>query len=527
VNVTRISYRDTGFFSKTVLDYLAGNKAIRPFYAYEPNAESVPDIIKELTNNFSVDRSVLVNTLNDQYKAHAPHEEVSANIEALKEEKTFTITTAHQLNIFTGPLYYIYKILNTVRVARDLEQQYPGYCFVPCYWMGSEDHDFEEVNHIHLFGKRIEWDNFQGGSMGSYSTEGIADLIPSIREILRRGEHLDNILGIMASAYTRKQLADAVREMLNALFGRYGLVVIDGNCRSMKSMFRKAVREELVSRPSKALVDEQAAELTRLGYKPQAAPRAINLFYSDNRSRQRIVADGEGFILADESRSFKANEMLQIAEDHPERFSPNVILRPLHQQMILPNVAYIGGGSEVAYWMQLKPVFDHFGVHFPMLLLRTSAQIIPVHIQKGLDKLGMSPRDLFRPAEELKQAYVRASHDDLDLHDEKSELKKLFESIQSKTRAVDASMESWIGSEERKAEKIVEHISRRLMKAGKAKNESALQKIDKLKARLFPEGQLQERYENFMSWYSDKGPEWFDDLLEILDPFEREFYIVQ
>ncbi|MCB0502320.1 MAG: bacillithiol biosynthesis cysteine-adding enzyme BshC [Bacteroidetes bacterium] len=528
MNFQKIPYEQTNAFSSTVLDYLANKEELNPFFAYLPSAKQIPHIINDIKHSNKLDRSKLVQALKEQYNNYVPSLQVVKNIDLLKEENTFTITTAHQLNLFTGPLYYIFKILNTIRVAQNLSTKFPEFNFVPCYWMGSEDHDFEEINHTYLFSKKLEWNNFQGGSIGEYNTNGILPLIDELKAIIRQGPFLDDLIAIFKRAYSHENLAKAVQILLDELFGNYGLIVVDGNCKTLKQAFQPIIEEELKNKTSFKLVQEEISLLEQAGYKSQATPREINLFYKTNHSRERIVETADGFELADSKKQFTLDEMLAQVRDFPERFSPNVILRPVHQQLILPNIAYIGGGSEVAYWMQLKTLHEHYDVHFPMLLLRTSAQIISSAQQNKLSKLGIHSKDIFKDIETLKKEYIaRQSHLDLNLESEKEALNTLFATIAQKATEVDASLENWVGAEGQKALKSIENISKRLIKSEKQKNDQSMVQIEKIIEQILPFGGLQERKENFSQFYSAYGQEWFNELLTLLDPFDHQFTIIE
>src|SRR5690606_31940934 len=152
------------------------------------------------------------------------------NIELLKSEKTFTVTTGHQLCLFTGPSYFIYKIISTINLAEELKKEFPVYDFVPVYWAASEDHDFEEINHFHLFGKKLEWKSEQSGAVGNFKTKKLETLLPALEEALGKSKNSDYLISLFKNAYLQHQnLADATRFIVNELFGEYGLVTIDGN----------------------------------------------------------------------------------------------------------------------------------------------------------------------------------------------------------------------------------------------------------------------------------------------------------
>jgi bacillithiol biosynthesis cysteine-adding enzyme BshC len=527
MNHQKIAYASTNAFNKLVIDYIHQEKNLRPFYSYLPEKQGIETIIEQIKSAQKMDRTALFKAVKNQYKKDVPNLKVVKNIELLQQENTFTITTAHQLNLFTGPLYYIFKILNTVRVASDLKQQYPQYNFIPCYWMGSEDHDFEEINHTYLFNKKIEWSHSQGGSLGEYNTTGIEPLIDEIKTIIRQGAHLHEIIGIFKRAYAQEKLADAVRVLIDELFGHYGVVTIDGNCAEFKKPLQAILKDELEHQTSFHLVQKQIEALEKVGYKSQAAPRELNLFFKTPYARERIIKTETGFQLAESNQHFTKEELIAIVDAAPEQFSPNVILRPLHQQLVLPNIAYIGGGSEVAYWLQLKTLHQHYNLHFPMLLLRTSAQILNESQLKKLAKLGIEHTDIFKDTETLKKEFIaRQNVFDLELKEEHQQIQSLFDQLSEKATGIDASLKDWIAAEGQKTAKSLESISKRLIKSEKLKNDQSMDQIEKLKELLFPNGSLQERKENFAPFYAESGHAFFNQLLEILDPFDVRFSLV-
>ncbi|MDX5436693.1 MAG: bacillithiol biosynthesis cysteine-adding enzyme BshC, partial [Pontibacter sp.] len=348
MKITKLDYAATGAFSKTITDYLCCSEQLQPFYNRFPTLEAFGAQLKE--KSFSeAQRQTLHQALQEQYTSIAEvNPKVQQHIELLLQTNTYTVTTGHQLNIFTGPLYFVYKIVTAIKTCRQLKEQYPDYNCVPVYWMATEDHDFAEINHFSLFGKKYTWETDQTGAVGRFSTESMAQLLAELPEAYP----------VFEEAYRNsKNLADATRAITHALFGEYGLVSIDGDDKLLKRAMIPVVEQELTDQLSNRLVEETSAQLEELGYKPQVYSREINLFYLTDTLRERIVQEGGKYKVLNTDLSYTLEELQQEAQEHPERFSPNVILRPLYEELILPNLAYIGGGAEVAYWFQLKELF--------------------------------------------------------------------------------------------------------------------------------------------------------------------------
>ncbi|MGB0929180.1 MAG: bacillithiol biosynthesis cysteine-adding enzyme BshC [Chitinophagales bacterium] len=388
-----LDFNQTGYFSGLIVDYLTENENLRPFYQYPFELESFKEVI-EKTAEKDYDRQNLKSVFEKQYSHLDISTKVAANIEAIANSNTFTVITGHQTNLFTGPLYFVHKILSAIVLAEQLEATYPDSHFVPVYWMGSEDHDFAEINHINLFGNKIVWEDAEGkdSAMGRISTQSLQGVFAQLAEILGDSDKAKTTLQLIRKAYLEQPtLGRATQFIVNELFGKYGLLVIDQDDAQLRKTFVPIIEEELLKRPSKTLVETTNVALEEKGYRNQAFARDINFFYLTNELRQRIEwnVEIERFEVIDTGIRFTEAEILEEVKAHPERFSPNVILRPVYQQQVLPCLAYIGGGGELAYWMQLKGVFDHYDVNYPMLVLRNSVLWIDKGNAKRMEKSGL------------------------------------------------------------------------------------------------------------------------------------------
>lgn len=530
-----ISFSDTSYFNKLILDYVAGKPGLQKFYKYPPTPEAIEAVIRDKTELIpteedGINRKVLVETILHQYEGIGLTEAVQENIQSLSNSITFCIVTAHQLNVCTGPLYYIYKIAQAIATCRQLSALYPNTNFVPVYWMGSEDHDFEEINHISLFGKKLEWTDKQGGATGMYSTASLQPMLEEVRLLLGESVHAGELSAILGEAYALPTLSAATRYLVNALFGKYGLVVVDGDDKVFKEQFAEIMKEELLQRNAVRLVLEQLEKLEAKGYKAQAIPREINLFYLRKNSRERIEYDAgtHRYRVLNSSIELTKEELEKELQEHPERFSPNVILRPLFQQKVLPALAYIGGGGEISYWLQLKPVFEYYGINFPQLLVRNSALLIPEQLMKKIEKSGLEIKDFFLDKDQLARAYL-AMHveEDVDVSVYKETISGAFSGLQELAKRIDPTLVNAIGAEMQKSLQSVDSIQKRLVKALKQKNETGLNQVEKVRLQLFPENGLQERTENFASFYALKGRAFLDELIADFDVYHHQFLIIQ
>ncbi len=513
----------TGQFSPLFLDYLAQKEAIRPFYNDFPTLEAFPRQVEKKV--FSAEnRHVLAEALTRQYARLAPAEPAPPHvpgIDLLRKPNTFTVTTGHQLNLCTGPLYVIYKIITTLNLAKTLNATYPDYTFVPVYWMASEDHDFAEINHVRLFGNTHTWHTTQRGAVGRMDPHELADLLKTIPEKLP----------LFEQAYLgHTTLADAVRQYMHELFGAEGLVCLDADDPALKQLFAPTMRSELLHQQSGTLVNGTTEALNQLGYKTPVSPRDINLFYLTGAGttglRERIGRTPTGqYEVLNTSIRFSEADILAELDTYPERFSPNVVLRPLYQETILPNLAYIGGPSEIPYWLQLKAEFDHYGLAFPLLMPRNFALYVPKVTARRLSKLGLATTDIFRDALTLKHDYVahHAEHS-LKFDAENKAVNRALATILQKAQLVDPTLEKAVLAETKRFANAVVRLEKKMRRAEEHNQETGVRQLMALKDELFPGGTPQERADNFLTFYLN-DPRFLQKLLAAFDPLRFEMQV--
>ncbi|MEJ2162435.1 MAG: bacillithiol biosynthesis cysteine-adding enzyme BshC, partial [Robiginitalea sp.] len=375
-----IPFKETGYFSKLILDYLEQLPELKPFYGRFPTLDAFGEQLKEKAGGYpDSHRKVLCEVLEEQYSSLEISEATRVHLDNLQTSGTFTVVTGHQLNLFTGPLYFAYKILSTIKLTADLKQRYPDHDFVPVYWMATEDHDFEEINYFNFRGRKFRWNREAGGAVGRMKTDGLEDVFKQFSADLGPGIRADEIRSLFEHAYLQHaSLAEATRYLANELFGHFGVVILDSDHPRLKELFIPFMQQDLFENLAFHAVSDSMEKLGKLSgdYPLQVNPRELNLFYLQEGSRSRLVEEAGKFGVLDSELRFTETELRKELQAHPERFSPNVITRPLYQEVLLPNLCYIGGGGELAYWLELKEFFQRSGVAFPILLLRNSALLI-------------------------------------------------------------------------------------------------------------------------------------------------------
>ncbi|WP_034057457.1 bacillithiol biosynthesis cysteine-adding enzyme BshC [Lacinutrix jangbogonensis] len=525
-----ISFKDTGYFSKLICDYLAEAEMLKPLYNRFPKLENFKEQIEEKSTSFNQEsRTVLVDVLHEQYKNTETSKATLDNIEALTNSTTFTVTTGHQLNLFTGPLYFLHKIVSTINLAKELKVKYPKHNVVPIYWMASEDHDFEEINYFNFKGKKIQWNRKSSGAVGALNTEGLEAVFQTFSKELGVGKNADTLRQFFKSAYLEHDnLADATKYLANKLFGDYGLVIVEANNRELKRLFVPHIEKELKEQISEQKVLETNAKIEALDFGIQVNPREINLFYITERLRERIVLKDNVYKVLNTTISWSKSELIKHLYEVPERFSPNVILRPLYQEVILPNLCYIGGGGELAYWFQLKSNFEAHNVVFPMLLLRNSVLIKTKQQADKLKKLNISNKDVFLKRESFINKKVReVSNIDIDFSEQIKYLKSQFEDLYTLAKQTDVSFVGAVSAQEKKQINGLQNLEKRLLTAQKRKLKDQVARMTLLQNELFPNNSLQERNANFSELYLEFGTELIPQLIKYLKPLEGQFSILE
>lgn len=532
MDVDYLAYKKTGYFSKLITDYLDEKEQLRPFYSRFPTIASFEEQIREKEKSYpKAHRSVLCKSLHSQYKGFEVGEKTLENIDLLESENCFTVVTGHQLNLFTGPLYFLYKIISAINLCEQLREEYPEQHFIPVYWMATEDHDFDEINFFNFQGKKIQWTRESTGAVGRLDTRGLDAVYDTFKAIVGNSVRAKELLHLFKESYLEHDnLADATRYLANALFGEYGLVIVDGDDRQLKNLMIPYIREELVEGVSFKEVSETIEKLNEAdtSYKIQVNPREINYFFLTDGFRERIVQDGNNYSVHNTTNVYSEKEILNRLGKESESFSPNVITRPLYQEVVLPNLCYIGGGGEIAYWLELKSFFHSQQIPLPILLLRNSALVMTEKMNRKLVALQLSVEDLFLKQNSFINKKIREiSNINIDFSDQKKHLQDQFADMYRIAELTDPSFLGAVRAQEAKQLKGLDHLEKRLLKAQKRKLRDQVIRMTDIQNELFPSQSLQERTLNFSELYLEYGPSLIQKLKNDLNPMDLRFTILK
>lgn len=509
--------------SPLLKDYLNDSVGIQSLVSSYQRIDQIPKLIEKKSENYKM-RDICFSVLNSQHKELDLSEEQSKNLDLFSKSTTFCITTAHQTSLFGGPLYFIQKAVSVISACVIAKQENPSYDFVPVYWLGSEDHDFEELNHVMVNGEKIEWDDLQGGAFGRYDTKTLTKELDQLFSQLgdsKRGSYLKDVF---KKAYQdHSTIAEATRFLLHALLGEYGLLIIDGDDVQLKKEMIPVFQKELATNFSANACQQAIDDIETKYGSIQAHVRDINLFYLTDNGRHRIVKQPYGYSIHGTKLQFSEAKILQELEQHPERFSPNVMLRPLMQEMCLPNLMYVGGGGESTYWFQLKGIFDAASVAFPMIALRDTAVYLSKKTVKRMGQSGIDLNQLFQPKQELVQALVKqVSNHSLNLSDAKELLKQAITTMGEKAEQIDFTLKASAKAEEQRITNAITNLEKKMMRAEKKNHKQLVNWIDEIFDAVYPKNSLQERKENFSQYYLEYGDDWIDWMMTNFNLFDQK-----
>lgn len=506
--------------SNLILDYLEKKEELKDFIFDFPSLESILNAAEG--RDFSASsREVLYQTIRNQYDR--AQIDIPMFWGEILNENTFTITTGHQLNLFGGPKYFIYKIISVLKLVERLNDHQKDKKFLPVFWMATEDHDFEEINQVNIFGKKLSTSKKATGPVGRVDTLLFEETKFELAKVLGTSLRAKELLNLFDRAFEHANWADFTRQWVHDLFeGK--VVIVDGDDAKLKQLFSEIAIQEIKAQVTDRNVSLANSSLSDLGYHAQVSHRNINLFYIEKGIRERIDILNGGYRIHNLSRSLTLEEVTK----HPDCISPNALLRPVYQELVLPNVAYVGGPGELAYWFQLKGLFDELKVSFPLLVMRDSFLFVEKSDLDLLNDLGVSLEELQNENAVLIKSYIQKNElKNIDFENERERLFDIFKTIENKISSMHRDYRSMIEAEKTRVQKFIEKMELRAFRDAKFKEDVNIRKVLSLKQKYFPNGVLIERKTSFMEDYLELGrTEYFSQLKSCSDVFDSRIKVI-
>ncbi|WP_284463076.1 bacillithiol biosynthesis cysteine-adding enzyme BshC [Chryseobacterium sp.] len=523
--INKISFNDIESIPQLVKDFL--NQKIEGF---ENNTFSLDHFRQQIhlkKDSFSSEqRDVLFDVFERQLSELTLSSKQKENLGNLKLPNTFTITTGHQLNLFSGPVFFVYKILQTIKTCVYLKENFPDFNFVPIYWMASEDHDFVEINHFKTENNYYETNEASGGPVGRIQINDTY-FISEFEKEFKDSVFGTELILMMKEAYkVGNTLTQAIKILANRLFSEFGLLILDGDSRELKEQIKDVFKDELLQFSLQKTSKNKVNFLTEKYGKVQVNPRDINLFYL-SETRDRIDFNGQKYIVVDTNIQFTEEEIIRELENHPERFSPNALMRPVYQEKVLPNLAYIGGNAEIMYWLELKDYFSKINIPFPILIPRNSMLFLKEKTLGKIEKLNLKIEDFFQNFTVITNHKILKDNPILKLLEEKEELLiNNFAQLKVSAESTEKSFGNMVKAEEVRQLKSFKRMKKRLLHAEKIKQNELLERLENLFLDVHPSKTWQERVYNFSVFFSDYGYSWLENCLEEMVVQDSKLIIV-
>jgi bacillithiol biosynthesis cysteine-adding enzyme BshC len=531
--------------NKLFRDYLYDFPKVEKFFSVDyQNAETIESHLQKITA-IPRDRSKIVEILARQNSFYGNTSHAWDNIQKLKDKNTVAIVTGQQMGIFTGPLYTIYKAIGAVKQCAYYQSRYPDYSFVPVFWMELEDHDFEEVRSIRLLSVenelvRIAYDGHDSANTAKNPVHKIlidSDIVRVLEELraaLNKTDFTEALLQSVHDNYTEgASVADAFGKWMAVLLGKSGLILMDPSDREVKNMVRPIFKRELENASAAHdCLTGQSRALAQAGYEVQVETEGANLFLLDDKNEKAVFnKNGRNKIrLTLEDVHAHAADLHGILEHSPERFIPNVVLRPIVQDSLLPTFAYLGGPSEIAYFAQFKTLYDFYGVTEPMIIPRPFVTLMEKKNKKVLDKYGITLQDIFNdPTGILDRVASRSSRTPVPVlfEDFISHTKQQFSEIEKQISQIDPTLKGAAATALEKISQAIKVLQDKSADAEKRNLELTHSQLAKALNHLYPDSAFQERTLNILYYLNKYGMGIVDVLSDKIDIASHDHQIIE
>jgi bacillithiol biosynthesis cysteine-adding enzyme BshC len=545
--VTSIPYADlpaaVGGFSNLYRDYIADFGRVRQFYGHDFRPIQIPSARGGGDGGARPDRSVLTGVLTEQNRTFGGSEATFRNIDLLSQDTTFAVVTGQQVGIGGGPLYTVFKTITTLKLSEKLRGLHPGLNFVPVFWLEGEDHDLEEMNSVGLLnqehvpvkvtywpkGKPTEKNVLPVGEM--QIDEHIDPFIEELNRTLPNSEYKKSLLESFRAAYAPGTTFNrAFATWMNHLFPAAGIIFMSANDPRLKKQVAGIFKREIEGFPAVSqLIIQRSAELEN-GYHAQIKTKAMNLFLYHKGGRYFIEPREHDFSLRGTRHFLTKEELLSIVDNQPELLSPNVALRPICQDTILPTIAYVGGPSEVAYFAQLEPVYRHFGMAMPSIYPRISATVVEERVSRTLEKFELSITELFAPPAKVQKKVIDLiSEVNIDemFSESRARLNDTMNELKFGLQYIDQTLLGALETTRSKNEANLALLREKAVEAQARRHETALRQLHRAAATVYPNDNYQEREINSLHFMNKYGPDFIGRLAAAVKLDEHAHQLVR
>ncbi|MBM4159107.1 MAG: bacillithiol biosynthesis cysteine-adding enzyme BshC [Ignavibacteria bacterium] len=545
----KISFNLLPDINEIFLDYLCDFSKVKSFFSFDYRSEydfkKIIDIkSRTYAGNKIFRRNDLADILKTQNKFFNSSETTFYNIEKLKNNNTFAVVTGQQVGLLTGNYYTILKPISTIKLCERLKTRFPDFEFVPVFWMETEDHDYIEINNISVFDaknelKKIEYFT-KGETKERYLTptgrilidEHFEDFKKNLRNNILQTEYTEELFEIIEKSYRIGiSLGTAFARFFNYIFENNGIIFIDPNDNEIKKLLRPVFEKELNTYPETCeIIIRATAKIEEKLYEPQIKPKPINLFYICDDERFLIEpGTKDAFSLKNTRKKIGKEEMYDLLYKSPENFSPNVVLRPICQDYLLPTAVYIAGPSEIAYFAQLKQVYDFYEIKQPVLYPRVSATILENRVCNFINKYNINYDDLFDEQKIINSVLKVIGENKVEEIFSKfnDNYNSLCYQCEKELSRIDVNL---IGSFKNKSQKYLENLEilkHKFEKVQEKKNAETVNKVKLINENIYPQKKLQERIINISYYLNKYGPEFIENLMKNIDIEDFNHQIIE
>jgi len=468
-------------------------------------------------------REVLFQVISSQYVKTGL--KTPDNLKTIKNKGVFTITTGHQLCVFGGPQYFIHKIISVLKIVENLKLKFKDFDFVPLFWMASEDHDFQEISSLNIFNKNLSVRKEDGIGVGKLNPKIFTPILESLKDLFNNDYRFKNLESIFSTSLSQKNWSNASRYWVSKVFEKENLIIIDADDIKLKKLFLPTFKNELEEQLIYNSVENTNNKLRSLGYEPKINPRVLNLFFLEDKKRHRIIFENNFFKIGD--MNLNLEDVLSLLNSSPEKFSPNVLMRPLYQELLLPNLVYVGGPSELVYWSQLKKSFDQADINFPLLILRDHFNWMSEKSYKQWKRLGFSNNDLANNPDTLIKNYIlKSNNETLDFKIENELLDKLSQNLLDKAKDIETTLEPSVNASIKGMKSDLDKVKNKFIKALKNREELKKNQLNKLSSQLHVDNKLNERIDSFIPMYVRNEKEYIKTLKSNSHPENQSIKII-